>query len=606
MEQKKRTNVHYDFDYVIVGSGFGGSVSAMRLSQKGYSVAVIESGKRWRSEDFPKSNWSLNKYLWMPRIGFYGIQRLNLLKDFFLVSGAGVGGGSLVYANTLYVPGDKVLDSPAFKKMGGKSGMLPFYSVASRMLGVTQNPQLYESDFILKEIAEEMGRGETFRPTPVGVFFGEKPGKLTKDPYFLGEGPDRVTCNHCGGCMVGCRFNSKNTLDKNYLYFAERMGTKIFPEAKVVSLVPLNESGVPDPAATGEFGYQIQTRSTTGLFGFPKKTFYAKNVILSAAVMGTVGLLLKMKQKGKMPRVSDALGDSVRTNSETVLAITHFTKDVDFSKGVAITSSIHPDEHTHMEPVRYPKGSDFFGTIASVLIDGGGKFPRPLKYFLTLFTNPLYFFQASWPFGFAKRSLILLVMQTLDNKIRLVRTRRFAWPFEKTMSSALTEGEKTPSYIPIANDTARKIAQKTGGVPRSSINDVLLNAPITGHIMGGCVMGDSEKEGVIDFQNRVFGYQNLRICDSSMITVNLGVNPSLSITAITERAMSLIPPKEGFQPIEYRFEKEFGISSILGTLEKKSGSKKQTASKSDPNSKSKSAANQKRNSNGVKGSKIRK
>lgn len=580
MEQKKRTNVHYDFDFIVVGSGFGGSVSAMRLSQKGYSVAVIESGKRWKSEDFPKSNWSLNKYLWMPRIGFYGIQRLNLLKDFFLVSGAGVGGGSLVYANTLYVPGDKVLNSATFKKLGGKDKILPYYSIASRMLGVTQNPQLYESDFILKEIAEDMNRGDTFRPTPVGVFFGEKPGKLTKDPYFLGEGPDRVTCNHCGGCMVGCRFNSKNTLDKNYLFFAEKMGTEIIPENKVVSLIPLDENGKPDSSSTGEFGYQIRTRSTTGFFGFPRKNLYAKNVILSAAVMGTVGLLLKMKQKGKMPRISETLGDSVRTNSETVLAITNFKKDADYSKGIAITSSIHPDEHTHMEPVRYPKGSDFFGTIASVLTDGGGKFPRPLKYFLTLFTDPIYFFKASWPFGFAQKSLILLVMQTLDNKIRLVRKRRFAWPFEKTMSSALTEGEKTPSYIPIANETARKIAQKTGGVPRSSINDVLLNAPITGHIMGGCIMGDTEKEGVIDFQNRVFGYQNLRVCDSSMITVNLGVNPSLSITALTERAMSLIPPKEGFKPIEFQFEKKFGISSILKFQNGKNDAKKIEDSKS--------------------------
>ncbi|RHX92263.1 GMC family oxidoreductase [Leptospira stimsonii] len=581
MEQKKRTNVHYDYDYVIVGSGFGGSVSAMRLSQKGYSVAVLESGKRWRSEDFPKSNWSLNKYLWMPRIGFYGIQRLNLLKDFFLVSGAGVGGGSLVYANTLYVPGEKVLNSPTFKKLGGKDRILPFYSIASRMLGVTQNPQLYESDYILKEIAEEMGRGETFRPTPVGVYFGEKPGKLSKDPYFLGEGPDRVSCNHCGGCMVGCRFNSKNTLDKNYLFFAEKMGTKIFPETKVVSLIPINEHGEADASATGEFGYQIQTQSTTGFFGFPKRTFYAKNIILSAAVMGTVGLLLKMKQKGKMTRLSPALGDCVRTNSETVLAITNFTKEVDYSRGVAITSSIHPDDHTHMEPVRYPKGSDFFGTIASVLTDGGGKFPRPLKYFFTLLTNPVYFFKASWPFGFAQKSLILLVMQTLDNKIRLVRTRRFSWPFEKSMSSTLTEGEKTPAYIPIANETARRIAQKTGGVPRSSINDVLLNAPITGHIMGGCIMGDSPKEGVIDYENRVFGYQNLRVCDSSMITVNLGVNPSLSITALTERAMSLIPPKHGFKSVEFHFEKKFGITSLLnaGTTTKKSQSVKNQKSK---------------------------
>ncbi|XDD50169.1 GMC oxidoreductase [Leptospira sp. WS92.C1] len=589
MEQKKRTNVHYDYDYIVVGSGFGGSVSAMRLSQKNYSVAVIESGKRWRSEDFPKSNWSLNKYLWMPRIGFYGIQRLNLLKDFFLVSGAGVGGGSLVYANTLYVPGDKVLNSPTFKKLGGKNKILPFYSVASRMLGVIQNPQLYESDLILKEIADEMGRGDTFCPTPVGVFFGDKPGKFTKDPYFLGEGPDRVTCNHCGGCMVGCRFNSKNTLDKNYLYFAEKLGAKIFPQSKVVSLIPLNEQGKPSASGTGEFGYQIETRSTTGFFGFPKKTLYAKNVILSGAVMGTVGLLLKMKQKGSLPRLSSMLGDCVRTNSETVLAITNFKKDVDYSRGVAITSSIHPDEHTHMEPVRYPKGSDFFGMIASVLTDGGGKFPRPLKYFVTLFTNPIYFFKASWPFGFAKNSLILLVMQSLDNQIRLIQTRRFVWPFEKTMSSALTKGEKTPSCIPIANDTARKISKKIGGIPRSSINDVLLNAPITGHIMGGCIMGETAREGVIDFKNRVFGYQNLRICDSSMITVNLGVNPSLSITALTERAMSFIPPKKGFRSVEFYFEKKFGLSSIINSSvnQKNSELKKEQKSKSAARAKKK-------------------
>lgn len=563
MEQEKRTNVHYDYDFIIVGSGFGGSVSAMRLSQKGYNVAVVESGKRWKPHDFPKSNWSLNKYLWMPRIGFYGIQRLNLLKDFFLVSGAGVGGGSLVYANTLYVPGDKVLNSPTFRKLGGRERILPFYTIASRMLGVIQNPQLYESDYVLREIAEEMGRGDTFRPTPVGVFFGDKPGTFAKDPYFSGEGPDRTSCNHCGGCMVGCRFDSKNTLDKNYLYFAEKLGAEILPETKVVSLIPINVHGKTDPSASGEFGYQISTRSTTGFFGFPKKTLYAKSIILSAAVMGTVGLLSEMKEKGNMHRLSARLGDNVRTNSETVLAITDFGNSADYSKGVAITSSIHPDEDTHMEPVRYPKGSDFFGTIASVLTDGGGKIPRPLKYFITLFTDPIYFLKASWPFGFAKNSLILLVMQTLDNRIKLVRKRRWIWPFERTMSSMLTEGEKTPSYIPIANETARKIAKKIGGVPRSSINDVLLNAPITGHIMGGCIMGDSASEGVIDFENRVFGYQNLRVCDSSMITVNLGVNPSLSITALTERAMSLIPPKEGKRIHQFVFERKSGISRVL-------------------------------------------
>lgn len=564
MKDRERTNVHFDYDYVIVGSGFGGSVSAMRLSQKGYSVLVVESGKRWTAKDFPKTNWSVHKYLWMPRLGFYGIQRLNLLKDFFLVSGAGVGGGSLVYANTLYVPSDKTLNHPVYQNIGGKKGMLPFYQVASRMLGVVRNRYLDESDFILKGIAEDMGRGDTFTPTPVGVFFGDKPGQTVKDPFFKGEGPDRTTCNYCGGCMVGCRFNSKNTLDKNYLFFAEKLGAEVLPETKVIDIVPLDEAGERNPDASGEFGYELNTRSTTGWFGLPKKKFRARNVVLSGAVMGTVGLLLRAREKGNMNRLSPRLGDDVRTNSETVLGVTKFGKEVDFSKGVAITSSIHPDEHTHIEPVRYSRGSDFFGALASVLTDGGGFFPRPLKYFFTMFRHPIYFIKASWPIGFAKNSLILLVMQTLDNKVKLVRKRRAAWPFEKSITSALTAGEKTPSYIPIANQTARKIAKKIGGIPRSSLNDVLLNAPITGHIMGGCVMGSDAKEGVIDFKNRVFGYRNLMVCDSSMIPINLGVNPSLSITAMTERAMSFIPTKDEKKlPHSFQFEKAYGISPIV-------------------------------------------
>ncbi|EPG65575.1 GMC family oxidoreductase [Leptospira wolffii] len=573
MKDQERTSVHFDYDYIVVGSGFGGSVSAMRLSQKGYSVLVVESGKRWTAKDFPKTNWSVHKYLWMPRLGFYGIQRLNLLKDFFLVSGAGVGGGSLVYANTLYVPSDKILNHPVYRNIGGKEGMLPFYRVASRMLGVVRNQYLDKSDSILKEIAEDMGRGDTFTPTPVGVFFGDKPGKTVRDPFFQGEGPDRTTCNYCGGCMVGCRFNSKNTLDKNYLFFAEKLGAKVLPETKVMDLVPLDKNGKLDPDASGEYGYELHTKSTTGWFGAPKRTLRTRNVVLSAAVMGTVGLLLRAKEKGNMKRLSPKLGDSVRTNSETVLGVTKFGKNVDFSQGVAITSSIHPDEHTHIEPVRYSRGSDFFGILASVLTDGGGFFPRPLRYFFTMFRHPIYFLKASWPIGFAKNSLILLVMQTLDNQVKLVRQRRLAWPFEKSMTSTLTEGEKTPSYIPIANQTARKIAKKIGGIPRSSLNDVLLNAPITGHIMGGCVMGGSSNEGVIDFQNRVYGYKNLMICDSSMIPINLGVNPSLSITAMTERAMSFIPPKEKGQVSVFGFEKTFGISSVVFGKSKEIGTK---------------------------------
>lgn len=557
-----QTSIHYDYDYIVIGSGFGGSVSAMRLAQKGYSVAVLESGKRWRPADFPETNWSIHKFLWMPGLRFFGIQRLNLLNDFFLLSGAGVGGGSLVYGNTLYVPGEALFRTRAFAGMGGKKELLPFYEIALRMLGVTENPVFGPGDRLLQDYADEIGKGKTFRPTPVGVYFG-KPGVTQKDPYFGGDGPDRTGCNFCGGCMVGCRFGAKNTLDQNYLYFAEKLGAIVFPETKATELAPLNARGEADPDATGEYGYEIRTKSTTSWTGGPRRRLRAKSVVLSAAVLGTVGLLMKMRESGKMKRLSPQLGERVRTNSETVLAITKYDGSTDFSRGVAITSSIHVDDHTHIEAVKYSEKSDFFGALASVVTDGGGSIPRPLRFFATIIKHPLYFLKASWPFGFAKKSLILLVMQTIDNSIRLVRKRRLVWPFQKSITSALSSGEPTPTYIPAANRAARSIAAKIGGVPRSSLNDVLLNAPITGHIMGGCIMGASAAEGVIDYENRVFGYENLRVCDGSMITENLGVNPSLTITALSERAMSFIPPRSERDITHFKFEKTLGITRTL-------------------------------------------
>jgi cholesterol oxidase len=553
------------FDFIVVGSGFGGSVSALRLAQKGYRVAVLESGKRWTSKDFAETNWNLRKYLWMPYLGMYGIQRLNLLRDFFLVSGSGVGGGSLVYGATLYRPDASVLSGPGFAELGGEEALQPFYDIATYMLGVSRNPNVSESDRILKEIAEEMGVGSTFRPTPVGIFFGDGKGKgqSVPDPFFDGEGPDRSGCVYCGGCLVGCRYNAKNTLDRNYLFLAEKLGVTVIPETKAIELLPLNPEGKPVRKATaeidGRYGWLIRTKRTTAFF--PGITeFRADSVILSAGVMGTLGLLLKMKDQGVLPQLSDRLGDRVRTNSETVLAVTSRRRDADYSKGVAISSSFHPEEGTHIEPVRYPAGSDFFGLISSAMVDGY-RF-RALRFLLTALIRPLYFLRAMNPFGFARRSLILLVMQSFENGLRLVRRRRLIWPFTKSLTSTLTSGEPTPVYIPVANQVAHRVARKIDGFPRSSINDSLLGAPITGHIMGGCTMGKTAEEGVIDLENRVFGVQNLRVVDASMIPVNLGVNPSLTITALSERAMSLIPPKNGEQKL-FSFEKRLQFDRWL-------------------------------------------
>ena len=541
----------FDYDYIIIGSGFGGSVSAMRLSQKGYKVAVIESGKRWKSEDYPKTNFSLRKYIWMPKLFCYGIQRINLLNDVMILSGAGVGGGSLVYANTLYIPPKKFFETEIIKKMGAEKLLLPFYKIAQRMLGVIENPKLWEVDQYMKETATEMGVGETFKKTPVGIHFSDK---NQVDPYFDGEGPLRNSCNFCGGCMVGCRFNAKNTLDKNYLFFAEKLGAEIIPESKVVKLIPLSEDGAS--------GYEIHTISTTGIFGYPKKVYRTKAVVLSAGVMGTLGLLLKMKEDGILPKLSNKLGNLVRTNSESIVGTTSLNKEVDFSKGIAITSSVYPDENTHIEPVRYSEGSDAMGSLAAgSLVDGGGSVPRVIRFFTSIIKHPFHTIRFLSPFGFAKKSIILLVMQTVDNSIQILRKRRWIWPFQKTLSSRQETGKRIPAYIPIANEFARRLAKKINGVARSSYNEVLLDIPTTAHILGGCVISDSEESGVIDIQNRVYGYQNMLVCDGSMVPANLGVNPSLTITALTERAMSFIPKKEKMS--FFKFEKKWKITSLI-------------------------------------------
>ena len=524
----------FDVDVLVVGSGFGGSVSALRLSEKGYRVTVLERGPRWEARDFPKTNWNIRKAIWMPSIGCYGILRLSFLSDVFVLSGAGVGGGSLVYANTLYVPPDAFFQAPQWAAMGDwKARLMPHYRVAQLMLGVTQNTFEGEPDRVLRSVAEGIGKGDSYVTTPVAVYFGT-PNQTVGDPYFGGAGPERTGCNHCGGCMVGCRFGAKNTLDRNYLYFAEKLGAEVRPMRTVV-----------DVRALPDGGYAVTHERTGAWLGRDRQVTTAARVVLSAGVLGTVKILLESRERGSLPGVSSALGRLVRTNSEAILGVTAGATTEPWSRGIAITSSIHPDERTHIEVVRYSEGSDALAPLTTLLTDGGPGAPRWARWLGNIARQPLTFAKNLWPFGRSRRGVFLLVMQTLDNSIslRLRRTWRSLW--RRALDTDHGEGEPNPSYIPLANQLARVFAGKVSGVPQSSIMEALFDTPTTAHILGGAAIGASADAGVIDERNEVFGHPGLYVCDGSMIPANLGVNPSLTITAVTELAMSHIPVKEG-------------------------------------------------------------
>lgn len=522
----------FDFDFAIVGSGFGGSVSALRLSEKGYRVAVIEMGKRWRKEDFARTTWELRKYLWAPRLGMYGILQMTLVKDAFFLHGAGVGGGSLVYANTLLVPPPEAFDDPRWVGLDWRSVLKPFYATAKRMLGVVQSPIVVETDRMLKEVADEMGRGHTWKKADVGVFFGE-PGKTVPDPFFDGDGPERTGCTMCGGCMVGCRVGAKNTLDQNYLYLAEKRGSVIQPESRVVDIRPL-EGG----------GYELTIERSTGMLR-KRRTLRARGVVVSAGSYGTVELLMRCKERGSLGKLSDQLGRYLRTNSEALLGV-RSNADVDYSKGIAITSGVFVDDHTHIEVVRYPAGSDALALLATVLTDGGGSIPRWLRWIGNAIRHPIQFLRSAIPFGWAKRTAILLVMQPVDNHLSYRLRRRWYWPFSKKLDSGPgegTRGGRPPTYIPVANLVAKKLAAKMGGMPQSGLLEVLLDKATTAHILGGCPIGLGPEDGVVDPKSRAFGYDDLYVVDGSIIPANLGVNPSLTITAMAEHAMSHVPPR---------------------------------------------------------------
>ena len=515
------------YDYVVIGSGFGGSVSALRLAEKGYKVLVLEKGRWFKAKDFPKTNWNLPRWLWLPSLRFFGFFKMTFFRHIGILSGVGVGGGSLVYGNTLPVPKETFFNSGNWKDLlDWETTLRPFYNKALKMLGATPNPRLEVGDEVLRQISREVGQEEHFGPTKVAIYFGE-PGKTVNDPYFNGNGPQRAGCTFCGGCMTGCRYNAKNTLDKNYLHLAQALGVKIKAESEVYDVLPLDQQD-------GSTGYEVKFKSSTKFFG-AKHSVKAKGVVFSGGVLGTVKLLLKLKQKS-LPNLSDQLGRFIRTNNESLIGVTALDKQKDFSKGIAIGSILHTDKHSHLEPVRYSAGSGIWRFGMTPLTEGDHIFQRFFRIVLDLIRHPWQNLKAAFVDDWSKRTQILLFMQHLDSSLRFS-------PGWFGLKSSVDEGEPPKAYVPRAAELARQFSSKVNGKPFVLISESLLGIPSTAHILGGAVMGATREDGVINKNNQVFGYQNMMVCDGSMISANPGVNPSLSITAISERAMSLIPEK---------------------------------------------------------------
>ena len=512
-----------DYDVIVIGSGFGGSVAALRLTEKGYRVGVLEAGQRFTDETLPKTSWDTRNFVWAPRLGLKGIQRIHLLNNVIILAGAGVGGGSLNYANTLYEPLQPFYDDPQWAHITDwRDELAPHYAQAKKMLGVVTNPTMTRSDVEMQRLADQFGKGSTFHRTPVGVYFGAGPGVDAPDPFFGGAGPERRGCVECGSCMTGCRHNAKNTLVKNYLYLAESGGAQIHPLTTVTTVRPLPGGG-----------YAVDTAPTGTWRRRPARTFTATHVVFAAGTYGTQTLLHRLRAT-TLPGVSSRLGQLTRTNSESLLGVISNDPKSDYTDGVAITSSWHPDENTHIEPVRYGKGSNAMGLLTTAMTDGGTRRHRWRQWLGVAVRNPKLIFSTIVPRRWSEKIIILLVMQSLNNSITVRRSAR------GRLTSVQGDGEPNPTWIPVANQAARQLADNIGGIAGGTWGD-LMNIPMTAHFIGGCPIGDSATTGVIDPYQRMYGYEGLHVVDGSALTANLGVNPSLSITAQAERAMALWP-----------------------------------------------------------------
>jgi cholesterol oxidase len=527
------------YDFVIIGSGFGGSVSAMRLTEKGYSVLVLERGKRFADKDFPKTNWNLPKYLWLPALRFHGFFEMTFMNGLLALHGSGVGGGSLTYGNVLIEPDDRLFAASAWRHLNDwKTELQPHYATARKMLGVTRNPRLMPSDEVCKEIADSLGYGHTFEPLPVGVFFGEE-NVTVADPFFGGAGPERTGCNFCGGCLVGCRYGAKNTLMKNYLYFAEKNGATILAEAKVQDIKPLH-SGQEDGSR-----FEVHYRSSTSLITH-HSFVRARNVIVSAGTIGTLELLFRCRDETKsLNKISGQLGNRVRTNSENILGVTARKRDVDYSKGIAISSIFNADEVTRVEPVRFMDGSSFIRVLTAPIIDDANNIlMRFAKTLWSIVAHPWDFLYAKFFSRWARVTTILLVMQTEENLTR-IRLGRSFFTFGRKGLIIQNEKEHSAESLPLAHEITRALAEKINGIAATSFTDSLFNFPTTAHLMGGVPFGTDASNGVIDLNFQVFNYPGLYVIDGSVMPANPGVNPSLTITALAEYAMSKIQKNSG-------------------------------------------------------------